>query len=66
MNDLVRVQVVDRARELPHYTLHVPRVHAIRAALQLFEERPINVLEDEVQLALPSEQPVQRHDVLVV
>jgi hypothetical protein len=60
------VQVVDRASELPHDTLYIARVHAVRASLQLFEQRPIDVLENEVQLALPPEELVQRNDVLVV
>ena len=65
VDDRVAVQVVDAADQLPHDAPHLARLEALRVALERLEQRALDVLEDEVELALAAEHLDEAHDVLV-
>mmetsp|Transcript_36223 Transcript_36223/g.116326 ORF Transcript_36223/g.116326 Transcript_36223/m.116326 type:complete len:292 (-) Transcript_36223:213-1088(-) len=65
MDHVVGVAVFDRAQQLPQALLGLERIHAIRVPLEVLENRPLNKLKDEVQLALAPEYLNQVDDVIV-
>ena len=66
VNNIVRVAIINRAQQLPEALLRLDRVHAVRVALQVLQDRPLDVLEDEMQLGLAAEDLDQIHDVVVL
>ena len=66
MNNIVCVAIINRAQQLPEALLRLDRVHAVRVALQVLQDRPLDVLEDEMQLGLAPEDLDQIHDVVVL
>ena len=66
VNNIVCVAIINRAQQLPEALLRLDRVHAVRVALQVLQDRPLDVLEDEMQLGLAAEDLDQIHDVVVL
>ena len=66
MDNVVRVAILDGAEQLPQALLALERVHAVGVPLEVFEDRALDKLKHEVQLALASEDLDQVDDVVVL
>ena len=65
VNDLVLVQVVNAAHQLPHDLFGVQGVQALWPALQLLQQRALHKLKHQVQLAFAAKHVQQPHNVVV-
>ena len=65
VNDIVRVNELERLDELEEDFPHLGAVESLRVLLQLLEDGPLHVLEHEIELAAQAKHLEQRDDVLV-
>ena len=66
MDNVVRVAILDGAEQLPQALLALERVHAVGVPLEVLQDRALDKLKHEVQLALASEDLDQVDDVVVL